>query len=77
MGDSSEKQPKKNAGSEQKTSFWQGVKAEYRKITWPDKESTLKQSVVVTVISIVLGLIIAVIDYAAKYGVNFLTTLSF
>lgn len=77
MGDSSEKQPKKNAGNEQKTSFWQGVKAEYRKITWPDKESTLKQSVVVTVISIVLGLIIAVIDYAAKYGVNFLTTLSF
>ena len=77
MGDSSEKQPKKNAGNEHKTSFWQGIKAEYRKITWPDKESTLKQSVVVTVISIVLGLIIAVIDYAAKYGVNFLTTLSF
>ena len=77
MGDSSEKQPKKKAGNENKVSFWQGMKAEYRKITWPDKESTLKQSVVVTVISIVLGLIIAVIDYAAKYGVNFLTTLSF
>ena len=76
MGDSSEKQPKKNAENEKKFS-WQGLKAEYRKITWPDKESTLKQSVVVTVISIVLGLIIAVIDYAAKYGVNFLTTLSF
>lgn len=58
-----------------KTSFFQGVKSEYRKITWPDRESTLKQSIVVTVISIVLGVIIAVIDYAAKYGVNFLTSL--
>ncbi len=77
MGNSSEKQPKASANGAAKTSFWQGVKAEYRKITWPDKESTLKQSVVVTVISIVLGLIIAVIDYAAKYGINFLTQISF
>ena len=66
MGNSSEKQPKASANGAAKTSFWQGVKAEYRKITWPDKESTLKQSVVVTVISIVLGLIIAVIDYRAR-----------
>ena len=66
---SSEKQ------TQHKTSFFQGVKSEYRKITWPDRESTLKQSIVVTVISIVLGLIIAVIDYIAKYGVNFLTSL--
>lgn len=70
MGNSSEKQ------TAPKTSFWQGVKSEYRKITWPDRKSTFKQSVVVTVISIVLGLIIAIIDYAAKYGVNFLTSLS-
>lgn len=70
MGNSSEKQ------TQPKTSFFQGVKSEYRKITWPDRKSTIKQSLVVTVISIVLGLIIAIIDYAAKYGVNFLTSLS-
>lgn len=76
MGDSSEKQPKKDAKKE-KNFTWQGLKAEYRKITWPARESTLKQSLVVAVVSIVLGLIIAVVDYAAKYGVNFLTTFSF
>lgn len=67
MADSSEKQAK--------TSFWKGLKAEFKKITWPDRKSTIKQSIVVTVISIVMGVIIAIIDYVAKYGVNFLTSL--
>lgn len=67
MGDSAEKQTK--------PSFFKGVKAEFKKISWPDKQSTLKQSVAVVVISIVLGIIIAVLDYVFQYGVNFLTTL--
>lgn len=67
MGDSAEKQTK--------PSFFKGVKAEFKKISWPDKQSTLKQSVAVVAISIVLGIIIAVLDYVFQYGVNFLTTL--
>ncbi len=69
MGDSSEKQAK--------PSFWQGLKSEYKKITWPDKKSAIKQSVVVTIISVILGLIIVVFDALIKYGVNFLMSLSF
>lgn len=34
-----------------------------------------KQSVAVVAISVVLGVVIAMIDYVAKYGVNFLTSL--
>ncbi|MCR5458359.1 MAG: preprotein translocase subunit SecE [Acetatifactor sp.] len=68
MGDSSEKQ--------EKPSFWKGLKSEYKKITWPDRKSAIKQSVVVTVISIVLGIIIAILDYGFKFGVNFLTSIS-
>ena len=68
MGDASEKQAK--------PSFWKGVKSEFKKITWPDRKSAIKQSVVVTVISIVLGVIIAIRDYGFKYGVNFLTSIS-
>ena len=67
MGDSSEKQAK--------PSYWQGLKAEFRKITWPDKKSAFKQSVVVTIISVILGLIIVVFDAAIRYGVNFLMSL--
>ncbi|MBR4733453.1 MAG: preprotein translocase subunit SecE [Lachnospiraceae bacterium] len=68
MGDSSEKQAK--------PSFWKGLKSEYKKITWPDRKSAIKQSVVVTIISIVLGVIIAILDYGFKFGVNFLTSIS-
>ena len=50
-----------------------GVKAEFKKIIWPDKDTLLKQSVAVVFVSIVLGIVISLIDVAAQYGVNFLT----
>lgn len=64
MANSSEKQPR--------SSFFKGVKAEFKKISWPDKQTLLKQSVVVVVLSVVLGILIAVLDYFIQYGVNFL-----
>ena len=67
MGDSTEKKAK--------PSFFKGVKAEFKKISWPDRQTTLKQSVVVVAISVVVGLIIAVLDVVIQYGVNFLTSI--
>lgn len=58
-----------------KPSFFKGLKAEYKKIVWPDKNEVLKQSVAVVCISIVLGAIIAVLDLFVQYGVDFLTSL--
>lgn len=58
-----------------KPSFFKGLKAEYNKIVWPDKETLLKQSVAVVCISIVLGGIISLLDFAMQYGVDFLTSL--
>ena len=59
--------------SKPKTSFFKGLEMEFKKISWPDKNTLLKQSVAVTIVSIVLGGIIAVLDFAIQYGVNFLT----
>ena len=53
--------------------FFDGVKAEFKKIIWPDKDTLLKQSVAVVIVSIIMGAIIALIDVIAQYGVNFLT----
>ena len=53
--------------------FFKGVKTEFKKISWPDKTTLLKQSVVVVTISIVLGLLITLMDTIIQYGVNFLT----
>ena len=55
--------------------FWNGVKTEFKKITWPDKDSLLKQSIAVVAVSVVVGIIITVLDFALQYGVDFLTTL--
>ncbi|MBQ7066419.1 MAG: preprotein translocase subunit SecE [Lachnospiraceae bacterium] len=56
-----------------KVSFSEGVKAEFKKISWPDKKTLGKQTITVTVTSIVVGCIIAVIDMVIQYGINFLT----
>lgn len=66
MGDSTEKTAK--------TSFFSGVKSEFKKISWPDRKNMLKQSVAVVCISVVVGTIIAVLDFFIEHGVNFLTT---
>ena len=67
MGDSKEKQAR--------PSFFKGVKTEFKKISWPDRRSLLKQSVAVVAISVVLGVIIAILDFVIQNGVNFLTSL--
>ena len=48
-----------------KVSFFQGVKAEFKKIIWPDKSSLAKQTVLVLVISVILGILITVVDSVA------------
>lgn len=57
--------------------FFDGVKAEFKKISWPDKDSLIKQSVAVVIISLVVGAVIAVLDFGLQYGVDFITTLHF
>ena len=55
-----------------KKSWFKGLKAEYKKIIWPDKESLVKQSAAVVVITIILGAVIALMDAVIKYGVDFI-----
>ena len=61
--------------NEKKISFWTGVKADFGKVVWPNGNAAFRQSVAVIVISVVAGLIIALIDFAAKSGVNWITSL--
>ncbi len=67
MGDSTDKSSKPK--------FWEGVKTEFQKITWPDKDSLVKQSVAVVIISVVVGAFITLLDFAFQYGVDFITSL--
>lgn len=49
-----------------------GLKSEFRKIVWPDKMTLAKQTAAVTIASVVLGVIIAIIDFLVQYGIDFL-----
>lgn len=53
-----------------KSSFFKGIKSEFKKIMWPDKQNLAKQSAAVICVSVVLGLIIAAIDLGLKFGIE-------
>lgn len=52
--------------------FWKGVKAEFRKIIWPSKESLKNQTIAVLVVSVVLSVFIRFFDIACQYVVEFI-----
>ena len=63
----------KKKKKKEKPSFFKGLQSEFKKISWPGKESLLKQSVAVICVSVVVGIAIAILDMLLQYGVNFLT----
>ncbi|MCR4605084.1 MAG: preprotein translocase subunit SecE [Eubacterium sp.] len=59
--------------SEEKTSkpgFFKNLKAEFKKCTWPKKEELAKQSALVIVISVLLGVIISGFDWGIRLGLQ-------
>ena len=53
-----------------KKSWFKGLKSEFKKIVWPDKDSLVKESVAVIVITAILGVVIALIDLAVEFGIG-------
>jgi preprotein translocase subunit SecE len=53
-----------------KKSWFKGLKSEFKKISWPDKETLVKESAAVIVVTVILGFAIALVDMAIEYGVN-------
>lgn len=56
----------------QKKSWFKGLKAEFKKIVWPDQKSLTKETAAVVIVSVVVGVIISVVDLIARFGVEFL-----
>ena len=55
--------------------FFKGIKAEFKKITWPDKTSLFKQTVAVISVSLVVGVLIAVLDSVIQFLMSFVLAL--
>ena len=56
----------------QKKSWFKGLKAEFKKIVWPDQKSLTKETAAVVIVSVVVGVIISVVDFIARIGIEFL-----
>ena len=58
--------------TKQKKSWFKGLKAEFKKIIWPDRNSLVKETTAVLFVSVLLGAIIFVVDFVARIGIEFL-----
>ena len=63
---------KKTAKHEKKPSFFKGLKNEYKKIVFADKETVARQTAAVVTMSILLGALIGVLDMVIKFGLSFI-----
>ena len=53
-------------------SWFKSLKIEFKKIIWPEKKDLAKQTFVVLVTAICIGIIIAIINMGIQYGIQFL-----
>ena len=50
--------------------FFKGVSNEFKKIVWPSKEVLAKETVAVIIVSVILGAIIALLDWLFQLGLG-------
>lgn len=50
--------------------WWTGLKAEFSKIIWPTKASIIRQTVVVVIVTVIMGVLIGLIDQLLQFGLN-------
>ena len=61
---------KKQEAPVRKTSFFKSVKAEFKKIIWPNKETVAKETGAVVFFGVALGVLIAIIDAVVMFGLG-------
>ena len=54
------------ANAPAKTSWWKGMKAEWKKIIWPSPNTPAKESAAVVIITVILGLLIKFVDLGVE-----------
>lgn len=61
---------KKETSPTLKRSWFQNLKLEFGKITWPTKKQLFRETVVVLISAVILGIIIVLIDWLLKQGLQ-------
>ena len=64
------KQRNYNMTKDKKTRWFKELKAEFNRIIWPTKERIAKETAVVVICAIIIGVIVAVLDVGIQYGIQ-------
>ena len=59
-----------------KPGFFKSLKSELKKCTWPKAEDLVKQTVLVLVVSVALGVLISGVDWLIRLGLKALQIVS-
>lgn len=78
MGDSENKkdiekqnEPKKaEKTAKKKAGFLRSLKAEFKRVVWPEKDKIIKETTAVVIVTVILGVVIALLDFAIKTGLD-------
>ena len=65
-----EKAGKKDKTAKAKGGRIQALKAEFNRIIWPDKDAVVKETTAVVIVTVILGAIIALLDFVIKTGLD-------
>lgn len=66
------KEAAKPQQNKEKVHRFKNLKAEFKKVIWPDKKTALKQTGAVVAVSVFLGVLIGIMDAIIKFGLNFI-----
>jgi preprotein translocase subunit SecE len=58
---------------EQLKEYFKGVRSEWHKITWPDKQQTWHETLIVIVVTLFVTLLIFFIDKILQFGVGLIS----
>ncbi len=61
---------KDNKGQGKFKTWWTGLKSEFSKIIWLNRKTVIKQTVIVIVVTIIVGVLITIIDFYSQLGLK-------
>ncbi len=68
----SKKENKENASPALKRSWFQGLKVEFKKITWPDRKRVAKETTAVVVCAVILATLTLGVDILLESGLQYI-----
>ncbi len=64
-----------NNGTSRISNWFNGLRSEFHKIVWLDRRSLGRQTLAVIIVTVILAVIIAVLDFGIQNGVELLVRL--